>query len=237
MKKNVIIGIDFSKETVDVTCFNVSSQDVTHYDQFDNTEEGCINIIKWVKKLFKDTSDWLVCGEFTGHYSMTAAVVFNEKGIAIWLENPSQIKLSSGICREKNDKVDSMQIALYAARFMDRVKLYNPQGEVLLKVRELIRFKDRLTKAKTLLTVPANELKRVRKDWEEAIYIDDSSKETAKTIDLKIKEIEKKMLMLLESDPELIRLYKLINSVVGVGMQTAIYLLVHTWGFMAFENP
>ena len=98
---------------------------------------------------------------------MTAAMVFNDHGLSFWLENPNQIKLSSGVCRQKSDKVDSMQIALYASRFMDRVRLYRPKNTVLLKVRELVGFKDRLTKVKTQLSVAANELKTVRKTWEE----------------------------------------------------------------------
>lgn len=237
MKKNLVIGIDFSKLTMDVTHFMTDNVDEKHYQQFENTEEGCIKIIKWVKRTCKDSSGWLICGEFTGLYSMTAAMVFNEKGIDLWLENPRQIKLSSGINREKNDKVDSKQIALYAARFMDRVKLYKPTGKVLLKVRELVRYKDRLTKIKSQLSVPAKELKKVHENWEESNYIHDNSKEVVMMIDQQIKDIESKMLFLLKSDPDLKKLYKLINSVVGIGMQTAIYLLIHTWGFTAFDNP
>jgi len=237
MEKNVVIGIDFSKLTLDVTFFNTNNPNEKHYQQFENTEEGCVKTIKWIKRAFKDCSDWLICCEFTGLYSMTAAVAFNDRGIDLWLDNPRQIKLSSGIHREKSDKVDSEQIALYAARFMDSVKLYKPQGKVLLKVRELVRYKDRLTKIKSQLMVPAKELKRVRKNWEESSYVYDESKEISENLDLKIKEIERKMLFLLTSDPDLKRLYKLINTVVGVGMLTAIYLLIHTWGVTSFDNP
>jgi len=237
MKKNVVIGIDFSKLTLDVTFFNTNNPEEKQYQQFENTKKGCVQIIKWVKRTFKDCSDWLVCGEFTGIYSMTSAMVFNEKGIDLWLENPRQIKLSSGISREKNDKVDSNQIALYADRFMDRAKPYKTNNKALLKVRELVSYKDRLTKIRSQLSVPAKELKRVHKDWEEADYILDNSKEMIKQIDKQIKDIEHKMLFLLKSDPDLNRLYKLINSVVGVGMQTSIYLLIHTWGFTSFDTP
>ncbi|TLX71052.1 IS110 family transposase [Labilibacter sediminis] len=237
MNKSVVIGIDFSKLTLDVTFVKTEQPDVKYYQQFDNTEEGCNQIVKWVKGSTIDCSGWLICGEYTGLYSMTAAMVFNSKGIDLWLENPQQLKLSNGIQREKSDKVDSAQIAMYAIRFMDRAKLYKPKGEALLKVRELVRFKDRLTKNRTQLIVPSQELKQVREEWQEATYIHTQSLEIVKVIDEQIKDVERKMLALLETDPELKRLYKLINSVVGVGMQTAIYLLIHTWGFTAFDNP
>lgn len=237
MEKTVVIGIDFSKKTLDVSCFKVSNSKNSYYQQFVNSEQGCLEIISWVKSHFTDTKQWLICGEYTGIYSMTAAMVFNDYGLSFWLENPNQIRLSSGVSRQKSDRVDSMQIALYASRFMDRVRLYRPTNTVLLKIRELVRFKDRLTKVKTQLSVAANELKTVRKTWEETDYIVNSSKEIVNQINVRIADVERKMIQLLETDPELKQMYKLINSVVGVGMQTAIYLLVHTWGFNAFESP
>lgn len=225
------------KKTLDVSCFKIGNLKNSYYQQFTNSEDGCLEIINWVKSHFNDTQEWLICGEYTGIYSMTAALVFNDHELSFWLENPNQIRLSSGVSRQKSDKVDSMQIALYASRFMDRVRLYRPTSTVLLKIRELVRFKDRLTKVKTQLSVAANELKTVRKAWEETVYIDNSSKEITSQIEIKITNTEQKILILLETDPDLKRKYELINSVVGVGMQTAIYLLVHTWGFNAFESP
>ena len=89
---------------------------------------------------------------------------------------------------------------------------------------------------KTLLLICANELKKVRKNWTEADYIHDANKDLISHIEVNVKEDEKKMLELLKTDPELKRMYNLINSIVGVGMQTAIYLMIHTEGFKAFEN-
>jgi len=237
MKKTVVVGIDFSKRTMDVTYFIVGAMQDHSHRQFPNTEQGCLELITWIRERHSITSEWLICGEYTGIYSMTAAMVFNDNNLDIWLENPNQIKLSSGMSREKNDKIDSYQIALYAARFMDRVKLYKPQSKVLLQVRELVRFKDRLTKVKTQLSVAAGELKSVRKDWKETDYIYESSKTLIDQINTQISDTEKEMMQLLNTDPELKQMYKLINSVVGIGMQTAIYLLIHTWGFKAFEDP
>ena len=51
-----------------------------------------------------------------------------------------------------------------------------------------------------------------------------------------LKNIEEKMLSIIESEEKLNGQYKLVTSIPGVGMQTAIYLLVATKGFDAFEN-
>jgi len=237
MKKKVFIGLDYSKLTVDAACFHIDNMDSIEYKQFGNNEEGFLALIKWAKKNHRDTSLWLICGEYTGIYSMPSTYVFNDKKIDLWLENPSQIKLCCGVRREKNDKLDSRDIAIYASRYTERVRLYKPQSDVLLKLRDLVRFKDRLTKNKISLQIPANESKRIRRTCCATEYICNATDVICSNIDVEITEIEKKMLTLLQTDPELKKMYKLINTVVGVGMQTAIYLLIHTWGFEAFNNP
>lgn len=237
MKKKVIIGIDFSKLTLDVTCLSVENIDLRYHNQFSNSEIGCMKMIKWVKQYFPQSSNWLFCGEYTGIYSLTTCSVLNKSGLDIWLENPSQIKLSSGFNRDKNDKVDSYRIALYCHRFLDRTRLYKPQSEALLKINELIRFKDRLTKSISQLLVPAKEMMQVRKDNEVTIYVDQSSKEIADHMKAKLKEIDIEIMNLIENEPELKRNYKLIMSVVGVGIQTTTYLLVYTGNFDFFDTP
>ena len=236
MEKKVFIGIDFSKSTIDVSFFHKERPDDLYYQQFKNTEKGCIEMINWIKREFMDIGEWLFCGEFTGIYSMTVAYVLNQNNIDLWLESPLQIKLSSGICRGKNDKIDSGQIALYASRFNDKTRLYKLSSPILLKIKELVVYKDRLTKIKHQLLTPAKELMRVWSDWEESQFIDSSSKDIVTSINLQIKVVENKMKNLLKTDSELIQLYKLITLVKGVGMQTAIYLIVHTMGFTTFSR-
>ncbi len=236
MKKKVIVGIDFSKLTMDVSFFHKERPAELYYKQFKNTEYGCISMIKWIKRKFPCMQEWLFCGEYTGIYSMTAAYVLNKENLDIWLEAPLQIKLSSGICREKNDKIDSYQIATYAGRFTDKARLYKISSPVLLKIKELIVYKDRLTKIKHQLLTPVKELMRVWSDWEESKFIDSSSGEIVAAINIRIKGVEEKLRNLLKTDSELNQLYELITSITGVGMQTAIYLIVHTMGFTTFSN-
>jgi len=236
MEKNVFIGIDFSKLTLDVTFFNVKSFQEKHYEQFENDKSGCVKMFKWIKKRCSDTSLWLFCGEFTGIYTLTLALFLRDKKIDLWLENPMQIKLSNGINRVKNDKVDSIQIANYAFRFQDKMKLYKLQSDASMEIKELVRFKDRLTKVKVQLQVPSAEIKRVMKGCDVANCILNSTKELVTGIEGQIKDVESRIRFLLKKDADMNRLYTLVTSVVGVGMQTAIYLLVHTSAFTNFSN-
>ncbi|KAA6339634.1 hypothetical protein EZS27_012452 [termite gut metagenome] len=62
----------------------------------------------------------------------------------MWLENPLQIKQSTGIKRFKNDKTDSLGMALYAYRFQDRFKCFHLPDKALKSLELLLSFKDRL---------------------------------------------------------------------------------------------
>jgi hypothetical protein len=66
--------------------------------------------------------------------------------------------------------------------------------------------------------------------------VDSVNKSVINQLKKALKNIEEKMLAVIESDEKLNGQYKLVTSIPGVGMQTAIYLLVATKGFDAFEN-
>ena len=51
-----------------------------------------------------------------------------------------------------------------------------------------------------------------------------------------LKSIENKMFTIIESEENLSQQYELVTSIPGIGKQTAIYLIIATKGFEAFEN-
>jgi len=48
MKKKLFIGIDVSKKTVDVTFFHIKDIRKTEYKQFENSQIGYKQMIKWL---------------------------------------------------------------------------------------------------------------------------------------------------------------------------------------------
>jgi len=111
--QKLVIGIDVSKETLDL-CLKSS----------DNVLKEWVlpNVIDKIKSFFKcllkehgcKTSDVLVCAEYTGQYTYPLGCACDELGIDLWLENPAQIKHSSGIQRGKNDKLDARKISSFS---------------------------------------------------------------------------------------------------------------------------
>ncbi|MDR0509592.1 MAG: transposase, partial [Rikenellaceae bacterium] len=86
-----------------------------------------------------DGGNFPFCAEFTGQYTYPLACACAATGCALWLENPTQIKLSSGMRRGRNDAADARMIAEYATRYLDRAKLHNRPTEQVERLKHLSR--------------------------------------------------------------------------------------------------
>jgi transposase len=127
MKKFLFIGIDFSKSKFDVSVLENIEQKSFAQETFDNSETGYKSFLKWLSKQSKIKRDaWLFCGEHTGIYSRNLSNFLAKQDLFIWLENPLEIKRRSGIKRTKTDRYDSLVIAQYACRHVDKAKAYKP---------------------------------------------------------------------------------------------------------------
>ena len=113
--------------------------------------------------------------------------IFSKKYV-MWLENPLQIKLSSGIRREKTDKVDARMIAEYAFRHQDKVKPYNPQTESIQELRCWLKTHDALKKSRKSLMNLSRSMKHVPRTLQKSI---DELTEQLKQTNKKIKELLK----------------------------------------------
>ena len=138
----MFIGIDFSKEKVDVAIIFAEGLSETAgrvFNEFNTTTSGYRRLEKWVRQNSNgtDPSLWLFCGENTGDYSKGLSNFLFGKGYDIWLENAKCIKDSSGIRRLKSDRADASMIAEYAMRNHDKAVMYKPLGDSLLQLREL----------------------------------------------------------------------------------------------------
>ena len=72
--KNLFIGVDFSKEKVDVAIIFADGLTETAarvFNEFKTTVSGYKQLVKWVEQNSYgiDSSLWLFCGENTGDYS------------------------------------------------------------------------------------------------------------------------------------------------------------------------
>ena len=236
MKKFLFIGIDFSKSKFDVSVIKNADEKSCAQSTFENDEKGYKSFLKWLPKQSDiKREEWLFCGEHTGVYSRGLSNFLAGKGLFIWLENPLQIKCCSGIKRAKNDLYDSLIIAQYACRYIDRAKAYKPVDKEIEDLQLLVSYRSRLVKNKVSLEVSANEMQRVIKRKPSARFIYKDSMRNIENLKKQIKGIEKKMHDVIMNS-SLKENYLLINSIKGVGMQTAVALIIHTNNFSGFQT-
>lgn len=225
-------GVDVSKKTVDITL--ARNENFTHR-QFTNDSDGMGKLMEWLKELNPVFENTLFCMEATGLYCFPLTRFLAANSIDIWIEHAAQIKKATAMARGKNDKVDSQRIAIYATKYLERLRLWRPMDATLEKIRHLASLRDRLIETKKRLETPINEFAEMGYA-SMAKLLTKSIKSSLGAIEKDLKNIESKIIEIVNEDDNLKLLYKLITSVVGIGFVTAINLLVHTNGFTMLKD-
>lgn len=233
MEFTSFVGIDISKLTIDVALLDVDGKH-QGVKKFTNSKDGFEYMSAWLESQ-SVLKECLFCLEHTGIYSLPVCVFFEEVKLAYSLQPGLQIKRSMGIQRGKNDKADAQVIGKYAYLNRKDIQLYKLPSKIILKLKQLVSYRERLVKTKVALKTASKELKAFSdKDLHELI-VTDSSKHIEQ-INRSIAAIDKTLRELIAEDKELDRLFELASSVKGVGLQIATNMLVITHGFTRFKN-
>lgn len=238
--KNLFIGIDFSKEKVDVAIISAEGLVETSarvFNEFKNSVSGYKQLVKWVDKNSNgiDPSMWLFCGENTGDYSKPLCNHLYGKGYDIWLENAKCIKDASGIRRLKSDRADASMIAEYAMRNHDKAVGYEPLSESLGQLREYYLYRQMVVRHRCSFEVRRGEKRLMMEKSAAKTVIAQSGKHIVSELNKEIAKIDKKIASLIESSYELSEVYKIVTSVPGIGTQNAVCLMVYTDNFRRFN--
>ena len=229
---NDFFGVDVSKKTVDIT--HAHNQQFTHR-QFANDNDGMKQLLEWLKKLNLAFEDILFCMEATGLYCFPLTQFLAAHSIDIWIEHAAQIKKATALARGKNDKVDSQRIAIYATKNQDRLRLWRPMDATVEKIKHLASLRERLVETKKKLVTPIKEFEDMG-NTAMAKLLAKTIKASLASIDKDLKNVELRIIDIVNEDDNLKMLYKLITSVVGIGFVTAINLLVHTHAFTILKD-
>ena len=229
---NHFFGVDVSKKTVDIT--HAHNQQFIHR-QFTNDDDGMEQLMEWLNELNPDIENTLFCMEATGLYFFPLTRFLAANSIDIWIEHAAQIKKATALARGKNDKVDSQRIVLYATKNLERLRLWKPMDATLEKIKHLASLRNRLVETKKKLVTPIKEFEDMG-NTAMAKLLTKTIKSSLAAIDKDLKNIEAKIIDIVNEDENLKLLYKLITSVVGIGFVTAINLLVHTNGFTVLKD-
>lgn len=229
-----IVGIDVSKLKLDVTFLNEPLEKKPYHFIVENNQKGIDKIIKILKKKSLELSNVLFCFEDTGVYSMPLSCFLSENNLNYWMIPAIEIKRSKGISRGKNDKTDSKDIAFYALTHQHKLRLSKMPEKDLLSLKLLFTEREKLMKTLSIMSktsenegfVPNSALKDVLK----------INKAFIKQIKAAIKKTEDKMQQIIAENEAFKKQNELIQSIPGVGPQTALYLILTTKSFHSFDN-
>jgi transposase len=232
-KQNYYVGIDISKLTFDVTVINDDGFQL--YERFSNDKQGFKEFNCWLKKC-KGLSFFsaIICMEHTGIYTRQLVEFLLVKNAIVWMESPLQIKRSSGMVRGKSDKVDSQRIARYAMIHKDRLKPVTLRNKSLQLLKDLLNSRNRIIKAYNGLKKEIKEMKKIDPQASRELML--LQKPALTGLKKSQKQVELKMMDIINQDEELKNLFDLVTSVKGVGKVLATQLMIYTQLFTKFET-
>lgn len=231
-----VVGIDVAQKELVVALgrmYENWSLELFAHKTFANTVKGFEALTTWVSKQTDLSVTTRFVMEATGVYHESLAYYLDEKGVPVSVVLPNKISNYSRTLDIKTitDKTSSEAIARFGLeRNLDNWKRPNV---VYKKLRQLSRERNQLVAERTMVK---NEL---HAEMSEAEPNQRSIARIKKRIDLlnkQEKEIKTEISDLVQAHEESQKVTKLICSVPGVGLLTAVAVLSETNGFDLIRN-
>jgi len=223
--KTFYVGIDISSETF--TSSNGSAEQgwtvLGKAETFVNTQEGYKDYLQWLARQGVKPGNSVICMENTGVYSEQIAYFLQSKDYQICIETPIKVKRAFDVDGHKTDPVDSRQIAEYAYRFYDELRIWKPRREVLEQVKILLATREQLVIEKT---GHINSLKALRRKVVRADIAERVLESLISTLKDQIKTMETEMNKLIRQEADLAQEQALLTSIPGVGKLLSAQALV-----------
>ena len=229
-----IIGTDVSKTTLDYSI--LKDRNMLAHAQIENNPEGLKKLKNHLREKKIPFSEILLCCENTGSYNHQLLKWSQKENLSVWVEDAGAIKKSLGLTRGKNDKIDSCRIGLYASRFEDKCKLWQPKRKVIQELSTLHKTRQKILKTKGQFE---KTLKEAKETGDLTSY--QIMKKHFKTIiaaqQKALKKVEEDIKKLIVSDEKLKKSFAIATSVEGVGTVTATLMIVHSNEFKDIADP
>ena len=238
MKKIVkqVLGIDVAQKEL-VVClgrmYDDWSPELYANKTFANTVKGFMALLLWVKKLTDETIGVRYVMEATGVYHEALAYFLDEKGyeVSIVLSNKISNYFRTLDVKTGTDKTASETIAQFGLeRKLDNWKRPKP---VFKRLKQLTRERDQLVQARTVVK---NQLHAEQAEAEPNKSSVARIKKQIAFLNKLEQEIKAEIVKLTTVDEEVNKSIKLISSLSGVGLLTAVTVLAETNGFELIRN-
>lgn len=229
-RKEFFIGVDVSKETLDVAVSGSKS-----HIRIKNNSEGFKQLQAWLKSLQIALSDcWFVL-EYTGGYEYRLVDFCKSKQIQFTRVPGLAIKKSLGMQRGKNDKLDAKRIAEYGEEKQKKLKPHTACAETILRLKQLLTQREAFINDRKGHEHRMKELQSMM-DLKESNVIIRQYKQAVVFMAKMEEKTEEAIHKLISGDSKLDRNYALIMSVPGIGKVNAWMTIAYTENFECFDN-
>ena len=146
-KRQFHIGIDIADKTFYASIFSTPKR--PHISkEFANSMDGFQQFIAWLEQQNVLPGNSIICMEATGVYCDNICYYVSSQKYLLVLEAPHKVK-KAFTHLNKNDRVDSQQIAEYAYRFNDKLTLWEPKNHILEQIQVLLTTREQLLKQRS----------------------------------------------------------------------------------------
>jgi transposase len=226
--KKIIIGIDISSKTLDI-CLQKNGK--TEFITIAN-ELKAIHL--FFKKLAKEQV--VVAMENTGRYNWQLYEALPKYNFAVYVISALHLKKSTGLARGKNDKVDAGRICKFIQKNQDECTLWKPTPVSIQKIKVLLTERSSLVKTKRQLLARRADYKLMDAiDLKEVLT--DRNQKLIDSIQEQIDQLEADIERVVQSDEEIKKQARQIQSVPGVGPITCWTMIAKTEGFTTITDP
>ena len=207
MEKDIYIGIDIAKDSMEVMAYEGKE----HW-AYTNDEKGLSKLLMKMKRL----SPCLIVLEATGGYETTVAAELQNKGFPVAVVNPRYIRdfaRSTGILA-KTDILDAQVIARYAATVKPTPRVLPSEetrelGVIIMRRRQVV----------TMLTAENNRFQTADPAVKERIKLH------IKWLEHELDDINKELKQKVQDNPDWKEKDEILQSVPGVGPNLSTTLL------------
>ncbi len=230
----LFVGVDISKESLDCCLIYSSSPTQMQHLKVTNDAPGVNSVLRFIWKSKTQLSDVLFCMEDTGVYGLPFCTILEAREADYAVVPAIHIKRSKGLKRGKSDKADAKDIADYAMSHQHQIHLYRMPEPDMARLKLMLAEREKLIKAIKLFTSTCEALAFMDRKVTPGLR-----KHNGKTLSLLRKQLrilEDAILELVAHNEQMSLQAALLQSVPGIGPQTALQLICYTRCFSSFSN-
>jgi len=231
-----VVGIDVAQKEL-VVYFGVLNEELSvsmiAYKTFRNQSEGFTNLVEWVDKLRDKSRPVLFVMEATGVYHESLAYFLDTQSFEINIVLPNKIAnyFKTLDVKTVTDKTAAETICRFGLG--RQLALWKRPEQGFKTMKQLTRERDQIvaerTMAKNQLHAELSEAQPHKKTIER-------TKQRIDFLDTQENEIRKELEELIKTDKGVKELVKLVCTIPGVGLLTAITVLAETNKFELIKN-